>query len=92
MTLRVEIHFYIESREHELMCSGHREPQVRIPSEESGYFGHGEEWKKKRGCWVITHLINACSDYFGAEQSEQGFWIITSHGKLRILCNTVSST
>lgn len=47
MTLRVEIHFYIESREYELMCSRRREPQVRIPSEESGYFGHGGEWKRK---------------------------------------------
>lgn len=92
MTLRVEIHFYIESREYELMCSRRREPQVRISSEESGYFGRGGEWKKKRGCWVITHLINTCSDYFGAEQSEQGFWIITSHEKPRILYSTVSSS
>lgn len=46
-TSRTEIHFYIESRECELMCSRHVEPQVKLSSGGSGQFGQGGEWRKE---------------------------------------------
>lgn len=48
--------------------------------------GVGEE----RGCWVISHPTDICSDDLGARQSEQGSCTVTSHGKSRTLHTVLS--
>lgn len=46
-TSRTDIHFYIENRECELMCSRRIEPQVKLPNGGLSPFGQGGGRKKR---------------------------------------------